>query len=118
MIINQRSKNKRTAIGRVFRCVGFLLLIIFIGRVALVAIYGYAGVPKLNVSTTSGNAEEQNDDKKEESKYTEKQFKCITQDSFVLLIPVYTFLSRPSFHYATGFIAPHAIAVLTPPPNC
>ncbi len=118
MTVNQRINNQRTAISRVFRCVGLMLLMIFIGRVALVTAYGYAGVPKLNATTLSGNAEGQDEDKKEESKYTEKQFKCIAQDSYVLLVPVFTFLSKPFFNIVIGFTVSHALAVLTPPPNC
>jgi len=117
MTVNQRTNDKYTALSRVFRCVGWLLLMVFIGRVALVTAYGYAGVPKYSV-TTSGNAENQDDDKKDENKYTEKQFKYISQEDFMLLVPVYICINKPSFTSKTGFTASHVLAVLTPPPNC
>ncbi len=118
MIINQRTKTQRTALSRMITCVGCLLLMVFIGRVALVSVYGYAGVPKFNVSSVSGSAEEQDDDKKDESKYTEKQFKCIAQNSFVFLVPIYSFLNKPFLDLNSGFVIWHPLAVPTPPPNC
>lgn len=93
-------------------------MIVFIVRVALVSVYGYAGVPKLNVSSVLGNAEEQDNDKKDESKYAEKQFKCIPQNGFVLITPVYVFLSKPVVNLISGFTSSHCLAVPTPPPNC
>ncbi len=91
---------------------------IFIGRVALVSVYGYAGVPKFSISSASGSAEQQDDDKKDDSKYTEKQFKCIDHDGFSLPVIVSVFLSKPYFCFQTDFTTSNALAVLTPPPNC
>jgi hypothetical protein len=118
MISTQRIHQQRAAISRVFRCVGWLLLMIFIGRVALVTVYGYAGVPKFNVSTTSGSTEQQSDDKKDENKYTENQFKCIAQDSFLLHVAIYVFLDKPLYTFKTDIAPSHPLTVLTPPPNC
>jgi len=117
MTVNQRTNNKYTAFSRVFRCAGWLLLTVFLGRVALVTAYGYAGVPKYSV-TASSNDENQDDDKKDENKYTEKQFKYISQEDFMLLVPVYININKPSFTLKTGFTALHVLAVPTPPPNC
>lgn len=91
---------------------------IFVGRVALVSVYGYAGVPKFSINSASGSAEQQDDDKKDESKYTEKQFKCVNQYTFSLPVVVSVFLSKPHFCFQTNFTTSHSLAVLTPPPNC
>jgi hypothetical protein len=102
-----------------FRLVGLLLMFIFIGRVGLVSVYGYAGVHKPATNITSDSGEQENNDNKEEGKYAEKQFKCFAPMALVNLVPVYVLtVSLNHGQYTPHYTAVNCLTVLTPPPNC
>ncbi len=104
---------------KLIRSVGFLLLFIFIGRVALVSVYGFAGVPKPGTSRIhSESSEQENDDKKEENKYAEKQFKCFAPALIgrpVIGAILVNGPDRPVLQI--GSLTSTYLKVLTPPPN-
>jgi hypothetical protein len=101
-----------------FRVVGMLLLFVFIGRVGLVGVYGYAGVQKPATSIISDSGEQENNDNKE-GKYAEKQFKCFAPTALVNLVPVYVLtVSLNHGQYTPHYTAVNCLTVLTPPPNC
>lgn len=102
-----------------FRVVGMLLLFVFIGRVGLVSVYGYAGVQKPVTTITTDGSEQENNDNKEEGKYAEKQFKCFAPTALVNLVPVYVLtVSLNHGQYTPHYTAVNCLTVLTPPPNC
>ena len=102
-----------------FRIIGLLLLSIFIGRVGLVSVYGYAGVQKPTTSLTTDGNEQEDNDKKDESKYAEKQFKCFAPISVLQPVPEYTLVRyAPTSQYFFCYINTYHLTVLTPPPNC
>ncbi len=100
---------------------GLFLLFVFTGRVALVSIYGYAGIQKSQVNLTSNSTEqgEDNSDSKEESQYAQKQFKCFSSFHILELMPVINIAENLTF----ALLIPHTftacyLSVSTPPPNC
>ena len=102
-----------------YRIIGLLLLSIFIGRVGLVSVYGYAGVQKPNTSLCANGSEQEDNDKKEESKYAEKQFKCFSPLTLSNLVPVYFITGNlTQAMYTPNYVAVNCLTVLTPPPNC
>ena len=104
---------------RGYWAVGLLLLVIFIGRIALVSVYGYAGVQKPNTSLCANGSEQEDNDKKEESKYAEKQFKCFSPLTLSNLVPVYFITGNlTQAMYTPNYVAVNCLTVLTPPPNC
>ncbi|MFD1256181.1 hypothetical protein ACFQ3S_05190 [Mucilaginibacter terrae] len=102
-----------------FRVFALLLLMVFIGRITLVSVYGYAGVQRSVTGLYANSSEQEDNDKKEEGKHAEKQFKCFGPSHVSQPAPVYCIVKNaPPLQHSSPYISLFYSTVLTPPPNC
>jgi hypothetical protein len=110
---------KHSRIPYLIRLVGVLLLFIFVGRVGLVSVYGFAGVPKDRISRIHSEAGEQEDtDQKENNVYADKQFKCFAPQGYSQPVITAVFTRLPVYAVISAdAITTAYLKVITPPPD-
>ena len=109
-------KHTITAPGKSrIKLVGLLLLLFFVGRLAVDILCNCTGVKEVNITFTAEDQDDDNDEIKCADQYI--QFFATPAN----LEPVNLFelaKIKPRFTSIIGFIHLHYLTVLTPPPNC